>query len=140
MGYAGWHAVTDPSGMLLAVSFEPTEGTLVCRFSGGQIVIHLAVTERIYSILIRSPYAGTYYRKYVQSHFQIAEVVPADHQPSDAAKGAIRAKNKLLSDQRLANIKTVHPAQTNLFGEAVLSRTMRKELALNDSWNGGNDE
>ena len=126
--------------MLLAVSFDPTDGTLVCRFAGGQMVIHLAVTERIYSILIRSPFAGTYYRKYVQSRFQIAEVIPAEHQESKAAKAAIKAKNRHLAEQRLANVKTVHTAQTNLFGEVEISRTTRNELNLNDSWDGGNDE
>ena len=140
MGYAGWHAVTDPSGMLLAVSFDPTGEMLVCRFKGGQMVIHLAVTERIYGILIRSPYAGTYYRKYVQSCYQIAQVVPAPHRESKDAKAAIQAKSKRLADKRLAAVKTVYPAQTNLFGKVELSRTTRKELALNNSWNGGKNE
>ena len=63
----GWHGVQDHLHMLLAVSYE--QGMLACQFYTGEPIIHVGVPENIYRILLRTPYAGSYYRKYVKGKY-----------------------------------------------------------------------
>ena len=72
MGFRGWHGVTDKSNNLLAVSYEPIEGTLACRFKSRQEpYLYQNVPENVYQILLRSPYAGSYFRKYVKDKYAL---------------------------------------------------------------------
>jgi hypothetical protein len=87
----------------LAVSFLPVEndtGMLLCKFCTGEPVIHEFVPERLYRILVKSPFAGSYYRKHIKPKFPY---LPGSAPPKfKEDKSAIKAKAKLLAAQRLA--------------------------------------
>ena len=70
--YSGWRGVTDKSNNLLAISYEPIEGTLACRFKSRQEpYLYANVPESIYQILLRSPYAGSYFHKHVKGKYAL---------------------------------------------------------------------
>ena len=121
--HRGWRGVTDPKHVLIAVSFEPVEGSLACRMCNGEDRIHLAVPERLYRILLRSPYAGAYYRKYIARQFLLLN--PPEAKPFRSAElyAAIAAKGKILRRKRL--VAAEHP-ETNLFGEAIPGPTRKR--------------
>lgn len=77
--YSGWRGVTDPSHQLLCVSYDPVEALLACRFqSRNEPYVFGPVPENLYQILIRSPYAGSYFRKHIKGKYpQIGENLPA---------------------------------------------------------------
>lgn len=77
MGYSGWHGVTDHLHILIAVSYEPVSGDLACRFNSGADWIYYEVPEQKYQILIRSPYAGSYFRKHIKEKFRCECLSPA---------------------------------------------------------------
>ncbi len=109
MGYAGWHGVTDKSGCLLCISYEPIEGTLACRFkSRPDPYIYLNVPENIYQVLLRSPFAGSYFRKNVRDKYpMMGEDVPSPYQPKEKPS----AKN-------LKPVQYPNP-QRDLFGTVI---------------------
>jgi hypothetical protein len=85
MGYAGWHGVTDKSNQLLAICYEPIEGTLGCRFKSRQEpYLFTNVPENVYQVMLRTPYAGSYFRKHVKGKYpMIGENLPAPYQPTE---------------------------------------------------------
>lgn len=100
MGYAGWHGVCDPSGVLVAISYEPIEGTLCCRLRSGEIYLYLNVPEDKYQILLRAKFAGAYWRRKIKDYY---ECIPPNGIPlpikfDDSAMKAHQAK---LARQRL---------------------------------------
>ena len=83
MGFRGWHGVTDHLHILLAVSYEPIEGTLACRFSTGEPVIFSNVPEEKYQILLRHKFAGSYFRKHIRAKYAVLGSPPPDYQPTE---------------------------------------------------------
>jgi hypothetical protein len=85
VGYRGWHGVTDKSNNLLAISYEPISGVLACRFkSRVEPYLYDGVPENIYQIRLRSPYAGSYFRKHVRDKYKlIGEDLPEPYQPTE---------------------------------------------------------
>lgn len=117
MGYRGWHGVTDPKHILLAVCYEPIDGTLACRFNTGDPVMHINVPEVKYEILLKSPFAGSYYRKHIKPKYPY---LPGT-EPKRGVKvaenvEAIRAKREMLDAQRVAEAHvTPNEFQWSLF-------------------------
>ncbi len=114
--YRGWHGVTDNKHILIAVSYEPVEGTLACRFVAGEPVIHLNVPENLYQILLRSSYAGSYYRKQIANKFPLLNPPEKKRFQSDDLRRAEEAKQAILGKKRLAESER---PETNLFGEVI---------------------
>ena len=114
--FRGWHGVTDKSNSLLAVSYEPIEGSLGCRFkSREKPYIFANVPEQIYQILLKSPYAGSYFRKYVKDKYTlIGEEVPESYQPTEAP-----------TPKDIPVIEVPNP-EKNLFGEVTGGSPRRK--------------
>ena len=70
--YRGYHGVQDSKHSLLCVSYEPIEGHLGCKVqSREEPYIYVGVPENIYLILLRSPYAGSYWRKHVVGKYPL---------------------------------------------------------------------
>lgn len=117
MGYRGWHGVTDPKHILLAVCYEPIDGTLACRFNTGDPVMHINVPEVKYQILLKSPFAGSYYRKHIKPKYPY---LPGT-EPKRGVKvaenvEAIQAKREKLNLQRLSETRnTTYGFQQKLF-------------------------
>jgi hypothetical protein len=113
-GYRGWHGVTDPSGSLICVSYEPIEGSLACKFTGG-IYIFEGVPENKYQCLIRSKFAGSYFRKQIKDKYPCIDpkgaVIPAKLDES-----GVRQKQAKQAKQWL---EEAYNPTLNLFGEAT---------------------
>ena len=117
MGYAGWKGVTDHLHILIAVSYEPVEGTLACRMNTGEPIIHVGVPERMYQILLHSPFAGSYYRKNIRTRYPCPY---ADNPPPYKPKeNGPSVKRMLLGRKRLEAVTEAKPIQTDLFGEIL---------------------
>ena len=115
--YRGWHGVQDHLHILLAVSYEPISGTLACRFCTGEPVIHVGVPENIYQILLRNPYAGSYYRKHVKGKYPC---------PYEDKTKPYRTKEKPNPKPR-PEAHVSRPPQMDLFGLAI-SGSLAKSL------------
>lgn len=74
MGYSGWHAICDEKHMLLSVSYEPVEGSLFCRMWSGDTWRFCAVPENKYLILLRSKFAGSYFRKFIMRSYRCEDM------------------------------------------------------------------
>jgi hypothetical protein len=103
--FSGWRGVTDPSGSLVCVSYEPIEGTLACRFKSlAEAYIYEGVPEAKYQVLISSPYAGTYFRKQIKDKYPCVRPdgirIPAKMYYPDAPKKKLEA----LSRKRLEEV------------------------------------
>jgi hypothetical protein len=120
--YSGWRGVTDHLHILLAVSFEPVEGSLACRFNTGEPLIHVGVPEAKYQTLIHSPFAGSYYRKFIRSKYPCPynDVAPKYKPEGD---GPARKREKQ-AKERLAAVGEAKPIELTLFGE--ISGSQRK--------------
>ena len=100
MGYAGWHGISDHLHILLAVSYEPVDGSLACRFNTTEEpVVYLKVEEHRYNCLLRSKFAGSYFRKHIRGKYECisdGRLIPAklDDAPVKA-KQAKQAKKRL---------------------------------------------
>jgi KTSC domain len=83
-----WYGVCDNKHMLLTVCYG--NGILCVRFNTGTSGFHMGVPERIYEILLRSKFAGSYYRKYVRDVYPYtsleAPAVPMPFNPDPAGK------------------------------------------------------
>jgi len=71
MGYRGWHGVTDHLHILIAISYEPIDGTLGCKFCTGEPVIFVNVPETVYQSLLRNKYAGSYFRRHIKPKYAV---------------------------------------------------------------------
>ncbi len=67
--YDGWHGVTDHLFILMAVSFEPVDGLLCCKFRTGEPVVFAGVPEAVYQSLLRNKFAGSYFRKHIRGKY-----------------------------------------------------------------------
>ncbi len=110
--YGGWHGITDHLHILVAVSYAPLEGGMLsCRMCSGPPVTHIGVPEEKFHILLRSKFAGSYYRKHIRNQFPIiGQEIPEPYQGDETA-----AENKL---ERLAIKAADRPKskpQLNLF-------------------------
>jgi len=95
----GWRSAGDNKKILLAVDYCRDGGLLSCRFySTNQPITYVGVPERIYGILLRTPYAGAYYRKYVLGKYPILggprHIIVDDSAIADAATKAKKRKAK----------------------------------------------
>ena len=93
----GWKSVGDNKKILLAVDY--CNGLLSCRFfSTQEPITYVGVPERIYRILLKSPFAGSYYRKYVLGKYQIlggpARIIVDDSAIVEPATEAKKSKAK----------------------------------------------
>jgi hypothetical protein len=109
--YGGWHGVCDPSHILICISYDPTGQILACKMNTGEPILHEGVPERIAGILLRSAYAGSYYRKYVARQYPIIGKVFITPIPDD--KEAMAKKREALKKKRMASIPKV---EQTLFG------------------------
>lgn len=91
------------------------EGTLACRFkSREQPYLYANVPENAYQILLRSPYAGSYFRKQIRDKYPlIGEKLPAPYQP--------REKPTPKDLQPIVEIVR----ETNLWGEVIRSHSRK---------------
>jgi KTSC domain len=103
MGFRGWHGVTDPQHVLIAVSYEPVEGTLACKMVSGEPVIHSGVPEAQYQILLKSPFAGSHYRRFIRPKYPVLNPKPA------------KFKAGPLPEKKLPKVEYPSP-QRDLFG------------------------
>lgn len=109
--HRGWRGVTDPSYSLLAVCFEPVEGTLACRFRSG-VYVFLGVPEAQYQILIKSPFAGAHFRKTIKDKYPC--INPQGNPiPAKLDNSAVKEKQKKQAKKRLAAVPI---PQLDLFG------------------------
>jgi hypothetical protein len=125
MGYAGWHGVTDHLGILMAVSYEPIEGSLACRFITGEPVIHVGVPENQYQILLKSPYAGSYYRKYIREKYPCPYATAQEKYI--AKEGGQERKRKRQNKERLERVKSAPNMEMTLFGEVTLGNSKSRK-------------
>ena len=106
--YSGWRGVTDPSGSLICASYEPIEGALAIRFKGERIYVFEGVPEAVYQSLIRTPFAGSYFRKKIKDTYPSMDpkgnLIPAkmDDKP-------VKAKLKSMAEKRLKEVKSPEP-------------------------------
>ena len=115
--YGGWHPVCDHRHSLIAVSYEPVEGTLCCKFhSTEQPYLYAGVPENIFHILLRSKYAGAYLRKHVIGRYRCLNEKPKPYEP----------KEKIV--KRLPEREVSMSPQMDLFG-VVVSASLAKRLA-----------
>ena len=131
MGYAGWHGISDHLHMLLAVSYEPVEGSLACRFNTTEEpVVYLKVEEHRYNCLLRSKFAGSYFRKHIRGKYECisdGRLIPAklDDAPVKA-KQAKQAKKRL---EAVASPELqVNPSEESIERLKELEREFLKEL------------
>lgn len=113
MTYRGWHGVTDAKHILIAVSYEPTEGTLACKMCSGEPVIHLNVPEAVYQSLLRNKFAGSYYRKHVRPKYPVLGGSLPAYQP----------KEKMTPKKHVAERSGL---VMTLFGEDVPAKTSKR--------------
>jgi hypothetical protein len=117
MSYRGWHGVQDHLHILVAVSYEPVDASLACKFNTGEPLIHVGVPERKYQILLTSPYAGTYYRTHIRSKYPCPFAQnPPPYKPSEdgpARKSAAQAR------ERMGAVTASKPMTLDLFGQPV---------------------
>ncbi len=97
MNKGGWHGVCDNKHMLLAVSYG--NEILSVRFNTGTSGFHVGVPKRIYEILLRSKFAGSYYRKYVRDVYPYTSLetpaVPMPFNPDPAGKMERRRQTRI---------------------------------------------
>ena len=124
MGYAGWHGIQDHLHQLIAVSYEPIEGHLCCRFhSTDEVYIYVGVPEAKYQTLLKSPYAGSYFRKFIKGVHRCLNEVPPEYKPTGDGP---QKKATALAKKRLAEVTTHSQVVTNLFGEEVLPKSSKR--------------
>ena len=109
---AGWMPVTDPSKVpMRGVRYLADGGYLACRWDDLRL-IYEGVPERIYDILRRSAYAGSYYRRYVKTVYPCVDIKKLD--PGIPYKPEERTPEK-----KFAPVKEIPdgetPPQMNLF-------------------------
>jgi hypothetical protein len=106
--YSGWRGVTDHLHILVAVSYEPIEGHLCCRFKTGDPVIFSGVPEAKYQTLIHSPFAGSYFRKYIRGAYPC---------PFESELSPYQPKEKV-TPKNLKPVEYPNP-QRDLFGTVI---------------------
>ena len=106
LGFRGWHGVQDHLHILIAVSYEPIDGTLACKMCSGDPICHLNVPEVEYRKLLRSKFAGSYYRKHIRGKYSVMGT------PPPAYDAPVPAEKHL---PKAAIPKATQP-QMNLFG------------------------
>ena len=115
MGYAGWKGVTDHLHILVAVSYEPVEGHLSCRFNSGEPLIHSGVPERLYQILLHSPFAGSYYRKHIRGNYPCPFATnPPPYKPTQSI------------EKKLPPLPETKPIELDLFGSVIRGFPVQK--------------
>lgn len=107
--YGGWHGVSDHLHILLAVSYEPIEGTLACRFSTGEPLLYANVPENMFQILIRSKFAGAYFRKHIGRKFVCLNPPPPKAELTEL-KSSVQKKAKILERKRAERVQTMEPS------------------------------
>jgi hypothetical protein len=120
--YSGWRGVTDPSHSLICVSYEPIQGSLACRFKTGVYVFE-GVPENKYQILLKSPFAGSYFHKQIKDKYPCYNpqgiLIPAKLDDS-----AVKAKQAKQAKKRL---EAVPELTMNLFGEVERGSRAKKQ-------------
>jgi KTSC domain-containing protein len=119
MGYRGWHGVQDHIHSLIAISYEPIDGTLACQFKSGEPYLYTNVPENIYQILLRSPFAGAYFRKHVKDRYPCLNQRPAEFKESEVPA----EKLARMAEQRL---QAMPEATMDLFGLVTPTRSQKK--------------
>jgi hypothetical protein len=76
--------------------------------------VYAGVPERIYQILLRSPFAGSYLRKYVMRSYRCLNEVPPEFQED---KKVIAAKQGKQRQKRAEAAKEVKTIAYDLFGQ-----------------------
>jgi KTSC domain len=126
----GWHPVTDPSKPPMIgvryLSIDDSEGYLAVRWPSC-MYIYEGVPRRIFYILRRSAFAGSYFRKYVRNLYECVEIKKYDLPvPLELDDTPSKEKLDMLAKQRLDKVETVRPIQTNLFGEVELGSRAKR--------------
>ena len=117
--YSGWRGVTDHKHSLIAVSYDPMDGYLGCRFhSTDTPYIYAGVPEAKYQTLIHSPYAGSYFRKHIMGAYRCLNEIPPPYQGDESGIAAKRAKQ---AQKRLDDARMVQPIEMDLFGVPLKS-------------------
>ena len=127
--HRGWRGVTDKLNILIAVSYEPTEGHLCCRFNHGEDLIHVGVPEKCYRAIVNSLFGGSYYRKFVRNQYPCPY---AEHPPPYKPKEKPNAKNLPPVKER-PDGET--PAQASLFLLLEKKAVRRGKRSLNGGIN-----
>ena len=112
IGYSGWHSVCDHKHLLIAVCYEPVDGTLSCRFNSGTVVLHFGVPENLYQILLRSKFGGAYYRKHIMRKYR-CENADGTVPKFQSASRAPQEKLAALAKKRLESVPEM---EATLFG------------------------
>ena len=103
---------------------SPSKGHLACRFhSTDEPYIYTGVPEAKYQALIHSPYAGSYFRKYIMGRYPCLNSVAPKYQPTE--NGPAR-KKAAQSRARLASVTVARPIEVDLFGNVEMSGSQRK--------------
>lgn len=127
--YSGWRGVQDHKHSLLAISYEPIEGTLACRFASSDVAyMYAGVPERIYEILLHSPFAGSYLRKHVMRSYRCLNEQPPPYAGDDSG---IQHKREKQAEERLDAVGEAKPIELTLFGEISGSQWKRKGSSTN---------
>lgn len=113
----GWMPVCDPSkNPLRGVRYKQEGSFLALRWDGLRL-IYEDVPERVYEVLMRSAYAGAYFRKYVQKVYPCVDIKKLEKvEPYRPESNAPQEKLARLAKQRL---EAVNNPERDLFGEAI---------------------
>jgi hypothetical protein len=129
MGYRGWHAVTDPKGVIIAVTFCPVEdgkGFLAVLFVGGSTACHEGVPLAKYKAIIKVPYALHYYHQQIKNlYLRVGDVVVP---PFQMTENGARMKESQQAKERLDAVPGLARSaisELNLFGEEISGPTKK---------------
>jgi hypothetical protein len=120
--YSGWRGLTDPSYSLLAASYEPVQGHLAIRFKSG-IYVFEGVPEHKYTCLIRSIYAGAYFRTQIKDKYPCID--PLGHLiPAKLDDTPVKRKQ---AKQAKARLESVPSMTLDLFGNPEPGNPQKQE-------------
>jgi hypothetical protein len=123
--YSGWRGVQDPSYSLLAASYEPVEGHLAIRFKSG-IYVFEGVPEHKYTCLIRSIYAGAYFRTQIKDKYPCIDPL-GNLLPAKVDNSPVKRKQAKQAKQAKARLDAVPSMTMNLFGEVEPGKPQKQE-------------
>ena len=132
---AGWYAVTDPSKPpMIGVRYLPmdeSEGYLAVRWQMDRY-IYEGVPPRIFDILRRHKFAGSYFRKFVRPIYPCVEIKKYDTLVAlELDETPAKEKLAALAKERLEKALNPPPVEMTLFGPVTPgSRPKRREKRL----------
>jgi hypothetical protein len=109
---------------MLAVSYEPIERILACRFKTGVYVFE-GVPEVLYQHLIKSTFAGAYFRTQIRGKYPgfNPEGIPI---PAKTDDSAVTAKQKMQAAKRLKEAPKAPEMAMTLFGPEMIGKRKKK--------------